>query len=132
MTEIKKPGYKEQGKSRAANQKSVNGVKPGFAINHEQMEFERRKLLQEMSSKMAPDKKQLNMMAAVAATEEPKYFKTTNLTKTGKPAEYDSTEGKGEEREPTLRILSLGAGVQSSCLALMAQEGMTKNINQII
>ena len=34
MTEIKKPGYKEQGKSRAANQKSVEGVKPGFAINH--------------------------------------------------------------------------------------------------
>ena len=38
-------GYKEQGKSRAANQKPVKGVKPGFAINHEQMEFERRKLL---------------------------------------------------------------------------------------
>ncbi len=127
MTETRKPGYKEQGKSRAANQKAVQGVKPGFAINHEQMEFERRKLLQEMSSKMAPDKKQLNMMAAVAATEEPKYYKTTNLTKTGKPAEYDSTEGKGEEREPTLRILSLGAGVQSSCLALMAQEGLTKH-----
>ena len=45
------------------------------------MEFERRKLLQEMSGKMSPDRKQLNMMAAVAATEEPKYFKTTNLTK---------------------------------------------------
>ena len=74
MTETRKPGYKEQGKSRAANQKAVQGVKPGFAINHEQMEFERRKLLQEMSSKMSPDKKQLNMMAAVAATEEPKYF----------------------------------------------------------
>jgi hypothetical protein len=127
MTETRKPGYKEQGKSRAANQKAVEGVKPGFAINHEQMAFERRKLLEEMSSKMTPDKKQLNMMAAVAATEEPKYFKTTNLTKTGKPAEYDSTEGKGEPREPTLRILSLGAGVQSSCLALMAQEGLTKH-----
>jgi len=127
MTETRKPGYKEQGKSRAANQKAVQGVKPGFAINHEQMEFERRKLLQELSGKMSPDKKQLNMMAAVAATEEPKYFKTTNLTKTGKPAEYDSTEGEGEEREPTLRILSLGAGVQSSCLALMAQEGLTKH-----
>ena len=69
MTEIKKPGYKEQGKSRAANQKSVEGVKPGFAINHEQMAFERRKLLEEMSGKMSPNKKQLNMMAAVAATE---------------------------------------------------------------
>ena len=84
MTETRKPGYKEQGKSRAANQKAVQGVKPGFAINHEQMEFERRKLLQEMSSKMSPDKKQLNMMAAVAATEEPKYFKTTNSIVTGK------------------------------------------------
>ena len=30
-------GYKEQGKKRAANQKPVQGVKPGFAINHEQM-----------------------------------------------------------------------------------------------
>jgi len=123
----KRVGYKEQGKSRASNQKGVEGVKPGFAINHEQMEFERRKLMEEMSAKMTPNKKQLNMMAAVAATEEPKYFKTTNLTKTGKPAEYDSTEGEGEEREPTLRILSLGAGVQSSCLALMAQEGLTKH-----
>ena len=127
MTETRKPGYKEQGKSRAANQKGVEGVKPGFAINTEQMAFERRKLLEELSGKMAPNKKQLNMMAAVAATEEPKYFKTTNLTKTGKPAEYDSTEGKGESREPTMRILSLGAGVQSSCLALMAQEGLTKH-----
>ena len=120
-------GYKEQGKSRAANQKPVKGVKPGFAINHEQMEFERRKLLEEMSAKMSPNKKQLNMMAAVAATEEPKYFKTTNLTKAGKPAVYDGTDGLGEPREPTMRILSLGAGVQSSCLALMAQEGLTKH-----
>ena len=91
MTETRKPGYKEQGKSRAANQKPVEGVKPGFAINTEQMAFERRKLLEELSGKMAPNRRQLNMMAAVAATEEPKYFKTTNLTKTGKPAEYDST-----------------------------------------
>tara|TARA_R110001592_G_scaffold58467_3_gene177098 strand:- start:356 stop:916 length:561 start_codon:yes stop_codon:yes gene_type:complete len=110
MTETKKPGYKEQGKSRAANQKSVNGVKPGFAINHEQMEFERRKLLEEMSTKMAPNKKQLNAMAAVAATKEPEYF-----------------DEEGQQREPTMRILSLGAGVQSSCLALMAQEGLTKH-----
>ena len=91
------------------------------------MEFERRKLLQEMSGKMSPDRKQLNTMAAVAATTEPKYFKTTNLLKNGNRAEYDSTEGKGEQREPTMRILSLGAGVQSSCLALMAQEGLTKH-----
>ena len=29
----KRVGYKAQGKSRAANQKPVQGVKPGFAIN---------------------------------------------------------------------------------------------------
>ena len=98
MTETKKPGYREQGKARAGN------VKSNFAINAEQMEFERRKLLQEMSGKMSPDRKQLNTMAAVAATEEPKYFKTTNLLKNGNRAEYDSTEGKGEQREPTMRI----------------------------
>ena len=46
----KRVGYKEQGKSRASNQKGVEGVKPGFAINHEQMEFERRKLMEEMSA----------------------------------------------------------------------------------
>ena len=120
-------GYKEQGQNRASNQKGVEGVKPGFAINHDQMKFERRKLLEELSAKMKPNKKQLNMMAAVAATEEPKYFKTTNLTKAGKPAVYDGTDGLGEPREPTMRILSLGAGVQSSCLALMAQEGLTKH-----
>jgi len=98
----KKPGYRDQGKKRA------DGVKHGFAINPEQMEFERRKLLQEMSTKI--DKKKLNNMAAVAATKEPEYF-----------------DEEGNKREPTLRILSLGAGVQSSCLALMAQEGLTKH-----
>ena len=98
----KKPGYRDQGKKRA------NGVKHGFAINPEQMEFERRKLLEEMSTKV--DKKSLNNLAAVAATKEPEYFSE-----------------EGEKREPTLRILSLGAGVQSSCLALMAQEGLTKH-----
>ncbi len=91
------------------------------------MASEKRKLHEEMSGKRSPNNKQLNMKAAVAATEEPKYYKTTNLTKTGKPAEYDGTDEKGEQREPTLRILSLGAGVQSSCLALMAQEGLTKH-----
>ena len=54
--------------------------------------------------------KQLNTMAAVAATKEPEYF-----------------DEEGNKKEPTLRILSLGAGVQSSCLALMAQEGLTKH-----
>jgi hypothetical protein len=119
MTETKKPGYRAQGKARAGN------VKSNFAINAEQMEFERRKVLEQMSTKV--DQKKLNNMAAVAATVEPKYFKTTNLLKNGNRAEYDSTEGKGEQREPTMRILSLGAGVQSSCLALMAQEGLTKH-----
>ena len=51
MTETKKPGYREQGKARAGN------VKNNFAINPEQMEFERRKLLEQMSSKMSPNKK---------------------------------------------------------------------------
>jgi 3'-phosphoadenosine 5'-phosphosulfate sulfotransferase (PAPS reductase)/FAD synthetase len=74
------------------------------------MEYERRKLLQEMSTKLKPNKKTLNTMAAVAATKEPEYF-----------------DEEGKKREPTLRILSLGAGVQSSCLALMAQEGLTKH-----
>ena len=104
MTETKKPGYREQGKARAGN------VKNNFAINPEQMEFERRKLLEQMSSKMSPNKKQLNTMAAVAATKEPEYF-----------------DEEGNKKEPTMRILSLGAGVQSSCLALMAQEGLTKH-----
>ena len=58
-----KPGYREQGKKRA------DGVKHNFAINKEQMEYERRKLLQEMSTKVT--KKDLNNMAAVAATKEP-------------------------------------------------------------
>ena len=97
-----KPGYRAQGKKRA------DGVKHGFAINPEQMDFERRKLLEEMSKKVT--KKDLNNMAAVAATHEPVY-----------------KDEEGKEKEPTLRILSLGAGVQSSCLALMAQEGLTKH-----
>ena len=83
----KKPGYREQGKARAGN------VKSNFAINPEQMEFERRKVLEQMSNKV--DQKKLNNMAAVAATTEPKYFKTINLLKNGNRAEYDSTEGKG-------------------------------------
>ncbi len=99
-----KPGYRAQGKKRTA------GVKHGFAINPEQMEYERRKLVEEMSTKLKPNRKQLNTMAAVAATKEPEYF-----------------DEEGKKREPTLRILSLGAGVQSSCLALMAQEGLTKH-----
>ena len=37
-----KPGYREQGKRRA------DGVKHNFAINKEQMEYERRKLLEEI------------------------------------------------------------------------------------
>ena len=36
---MSKPGYREQGKKRSANKKQ------GFAINAEQMEYERRKLL---------------------------------------------------------------------------------------
>jgi len=103
-------GYKEQGKKRAEKNKPIGGVKPGFAINPEQMEFERRKLLEEMSTKLKPNRKTLNAMAAVAATEEPEYF-----------------DEEGKKREPTMRVLSLGAGVQSSCLALMAQEGLTKH-----
>jgi len=99
-----KPGYRAQGKKR------TDGVKHGFAINPEQMEYERRKLLEEMSTKLKPNRKQLNTMAAVAATKEPEYF-----------------DEEGKKKEPTLRILSLGAGVQSSCLALMAQEGLTKH-----
>ena len=97
-----KPGYREQGKARAANKKN------NFAINAEQMEYERRKVLEQMSTKI--DRKKLNNMAAVAATKEPEYF-----------------DEEGNKREPTMRILSLGAGVQSSCLALMAQEGLTKH-----
>ena len=96
--------YRQQGKARAANKKQ------GFAINTEQMDYERRKILEQMSSNMSPNKKQLNNMAAVAATKEPEYF-----------------DEEGNKREPTMRILSLGAGVQSSCLALMAQEGLTKH-----
>ncbi len=49
---MNKPGYRDQGKKRK------NGVKHGFAINPEQMDFERRKLLEEMSTKV--DKKRLN------------------------------------------------------------------------
>ena len=99
---MSKPGYRDQGKARAAIKKN------NFAINPEQMEYERRKVLEQMSTKV--DQKKLNNMAAVAATKEPEYF-----------------DEEGNKREPTLRILSLGAGVQSSCLALMAQEGLTKH-----
>jgi hypothetical protein len=48
-----KPGYRAQGKARAANKKN------NFAINAEQMEYERRKLLEQMSSKMSPNKNSL-------------------------------------------------------------------------
>ena len=46
MTETKKPGYREQGKARSGN------VKSNFAINPEQMEYERRKVLEQMSTKV--------------------------------------------------------------------------------
>jgi len=94
--------------NKEARKKRLENKKNSFAINPEQMEFERRKVLEQMSSKI--DRKKLNNMAAVAATKEPEYF-----------------DEEGNKREPTLRILSLGAGVQSSCLALMAQEGLTKH-----
>ena len=68
MNNSRKPGYRAQGKKRA------DGVKHNFAINKEQMEYERRKLLEEMSTKLKPNRKQLNTMAAVAATKEPEYF----------------------------------------------------------
>ena len=100
-------GYREQGKKKGYTN---SPAKPGFAINPEQMEYERRKLLEEMSSRLKPNRRQLNTMAAVAATQEPEYF-----------------DKEGKKREPTIRVLSLGAGVQSSCLALMAQEGLTKH-----
>ena len=97
-----KPGYRAQGKARANNKKN------NFAINAEQMEYERRKVLEQMSTKI--DRKKLNNMAAVAATKEPEYL-----------------DEEGNKKGPTMRVLSLGAGVQSSCLALMAQEGLTKH-----
>ena len=46
MTETKKPGYREQGKARAGN------VKSNFAINAEQMEFEREKFLSKCLQKL--------------------------------------------------------------------------------
>ena len=79
MNNSRKPGYRDQGKKRK------DGVKHGFAINQEQMEFERRKLLEEMSTKVT--KKSLNNMAAVAATKEPEYL-----------------DEEGNKREPTMRI----------------------------
>ena len=103
----KNKAYREQGKSKDGDRRE-DGVKKNFAINTEQMNFERRKILEEMKSTV--DRKKLNNMAAVAATKEPEYF-----------------DEEGNKREPTMRVLSLGAGVQSSCLALMAQEGMPKH-----
>jgi 3'-phosphoadenosine 5'-phosphosulfate sulfotransferase (PAPS reductase)/FAD synthetase len=94
--------------NKETRKKRLENKKNSFAINPEQMEFERRKVLEQMSTKI--DRKKLNNMAAVAATKEPEYF-----------------DEEGNKREPTMRILSLGAGVQSSCLALMAQEGLTKH-----
>ena len=44
MTETKKPGYRAQGKARAANKKNK------YAINAEQMDYERRIVLQQMST----------------------------------------------------------------------------------
>ena len=82
----KKVGYKAQGRSR-------NGAKNNFAINAEQMEYERRKLLEEMSSKLKPNRKHLNTMAAVAATKEPEYF-----------------DEEGNKREPTLAYFHSGQG----------------------
>ena len=62
----KRVGYKEQGKSRASNQKGVEGVKPGFAINHEQMEFERRKLM-EAAERAKEEAVKAEVAAALAA-----------------------------------------------------------------
>jgi len=45
----RKVGYREQGKKKGSTN---SPTKPGFAINPEQMEYERRKLLQEMSTKL--------------------------------------------------------------------------------
>ncbi len=87
MTETKKPGYRAQGKARAAIKKN------NFAINAEQMEYERRKLLEQMSSKMSPNKKQLNTMAAVAATKEPEYFDEEGKKKNQQCAYYHSGQG---------------------------------------
>ena len=43
---MSKPGYREQGKARAAIKKN------NFAINPEQMEYERRKVLEQMPTKV--------------------------------------------------------------------------------
>ena len=60
MTETKKPGYRQQGKARAGNAKN------NFAINPEQMEFERRKVLEQMSTKV--DQKKLVTTIKISGT----------------------------------------------------------------
>ena len=77
--------------NKETRKKRMENKKNSFAINAEQMEYERRKVLEQMSTKI--DRKKLNNMAAVAATKEPEYF-----------------DEEGNKREPTMRILSLGAG----------------------
>ena len=91
--------------NKETRKKRMENKKNSFAINPEQMEYERRKVLEQMSTKI--DRKKLNNMAAVAATKEPEYF-----------------DEEGNKREPTMRILSLGAGVQRTQL-----KGQMRNIN---
>ena len=78
-------GYREQGKSKKQK------AKPGFAINPEQMEYERRKLLEEMSTKVT--KKSLNNMAAVAATHEPIYKDRKEKKESQHCASFRSAQG---------------------------------------
>ncbi len=49
--------------------------------------------LEQMSSKMSPNKKQLNTMAAVAATKEPEYFDEEGNKKNQQCAYYHSGQG---------------------------------------
>ena len=78
-------GYREQGKSKKPK------AKPGFAINQEQMEYERRKLLEEMSTKVT--KKTLNNMAAVAATKSRSILTKKEKQKNPQCGSYHSGQG---------------------------------------
>jgi len=80
-------GYRDQGKSKKPK------AKPGFAINPEQMEYERRKLLEEMSSKLKPNRKQLNTMAAVAATKDRSTLTTKERKENQQCVYYRSAQG---------------------------------------
>ena len=77
--------------NKETRKKRMENKKNSFAINAEQMEYERRKVLEQMSTKI--DRKKLNNMAAVAATKEPETLMKKETKESQTCAYYHSGQG---------------------------------------